>query len=72
MGTEKLIRAIDEELARFTEVRNLLSGASGGVSSPVGKKLRKKRFMSAEARKRIGDAQLRRWAKQKKTAKAAA
>ena len=60
-----LISEIDKEIARLTEVRNLLTNHRGGSSRPA----RKRRALSAAARKRIGDAQRRRWAAQKKANK---
>lgn len=72
MTRDQIIVAIDEEISRLEKVRALLQGsgsnklfASGGISGA-----RKKRHLSAEARKRIADAQKRRWAKQKKQASA--
>lgn len=72
MTREEIISAIDEEINRLEKVRALLQGsgsnklfATGGLSGA-----RKKRHLSADARKRIADAQKRRWAKQKKQAAA--
>lgn len=68
MTREEIIAAIDEEISRLEKVRALLHGteshkilASGSILG-----MRKKRNLSPEARKRIADAQKRRWAKQKK------
>ncbi|HYK34766.1 hypothetical protein [Alloacidobacterium sp.] len=68
MTRDQIIVAIDEEIGRLEKVRALLQGsgsnklfASGGSSG-----VRKKRHLSADARKRIADAQKRRWAKQKR------
>ena len=56
--------AIDEELARLRQARALLAGENGySVTAP-----RKRRPLSAEARKRIADAQKKRWAAQKRAA----
>jgi hypothetical protein len=68
---DSILAQIDAEIARLTQVRSLLA-ASGKISgkfsaakpSAAGKR-RKKRVLSAEARKRIADAQRRRWAAQK-------
>jgi len=72
MTREEIVVAIDEEISRLEKVRALLQGSgssklftSGSLSG-----VRKKRHLSAEARKRIADAQKRRWAKQKKQATA--
>jgi hypothetical protein len=64
MDTKTILSAIDEEIARFTQARAVLGGATKHVKPGP-----KRRVLSAEARKRIGDAQRKRWAKQKKTAK---
>ena len=81
MNTERIVSALDEELARLRQVRDLLAGSS--MDSPNGapekrrrgrppksaavaaKPVVKKRMLSDEARKRIADAQKRRWAAQK-------
>ena len=71
MNTQELLAGIEEEIARLQQVRTLL-GAGGGAhpaAFSARKWHKKKRVMSAEARKRIGDAQRKRWAKQKKAAK---
>jgi hypothetical protein len=77
MAIKNLISEIDFEIARLTQARNLLLGDEGGASfshrargvKPTGT-LRKKRVLSADARARIAAAQKKRWAKQKKAAKA--
>jgi len=63
---DKILAAIDEEIARLRQVRSLLSQTK---TSQTGKKRGrpKKRTMSAEARARIAAAQRKRWAKQKKS-----
>ncbi|HEX3437871.1 MAG TPA: hypothetical protein VHT24_13965 [Pseudacidobacterium sp.] len=71
MSREEIIAAINEEISRLEKVRALLHGSGSskiitGNISGTGKK----RHLSAEARKRIADAQKRRWAKQKKAAPA--
>jgi hypothetical protein len=58
---------LDSEIARLRQVRALLTGTNGHIVTKRGPV--KKRVMSAEARKRIGDAQRKRWAKWKKAAK---
>ena len=60
MDTKQLLTAIDDEIERLTYVRLLLTGFDAKPSAP------KRRNMSAAARKRIGDAQRKRWAKTKK------
>ena len=74
MATESIIAQIDAEIARLTQVRSLLAGA-GNIApkvterktkkSPAKAKARKTRVLSPEARKRIADAQRKRWAAQK-------
>ena len=76
MQTSQLLSAIDEEIARLTQARALLAGTNGvaggrGKASGSFKATRVKRVLSPEARKRIADAQKRRWAAQKKAAKQA-
>jgi phage gpG-like protein len=67
MTREDIIAAIDEEITRLEKVRALLRDTTGAkfLTNSVSTS-RKKRNLSAEARKRIADAQKRRWAKQKK------
>lgn len=65
MTTTDILASIDEELARLLQVRNLLAGGGGGFPGPFGKKPRKKRVLSAEARERIAAAQRKRWAVQR-------
>lgn len=77
MQVKQILVELDQEIARLTKVRNLLSGAasSGKASDDVGVgngMSRRKRTLSAEARERIAAAQRKRWAKQKKAAKKAA
>src|ERR1035441_2069679 len=79
MQSESIISAIDAEIAKLEQVRALL--ANGGKVDDVtalqkAKKVivkqPKKRTMSPEVRKRIGDAQRKRWAATKKQASASA
>jgi hypothetical protein len=62
MNSRDILSAIDEEIARLQNVRALLSN-DVITSSKV--PARKQRKMSAAARKKIADAQRKRWAKQK-------
>jgi hypothetical protein len=78
MAIADIVRALDEEIARFQEVRNLLLTGGVGVSSRgatsiqyganLTKPARKRKPLSAAARARISAAQKKRWAKQKKQA----
>jgi hypothetical protein len=65
MTMDKILASIDAEIARLKLVRALLSG--NGTKMAAIPAAPKKRNMSAAARKRIGDAQRERWAKQKAT-----
>lgn len=77
MTIDTILSQIDAEIERLTQVRKLLAG-SGSVSITVpkrktkaapAKKAKKSRVLSPEARKRIADAQRRRWAAQKSKSK---
>lgn len=76
MATESALALIDAEIAKLTQARKLLASAGRvtrlGIARAVkkaGLKTPKKRVLSAEARKRIADAQRKRWAAQKSRAK---
>jgi hypothetical protein len=71
MANESILALIDAEIARLTQVRSLLSSV-GKVATKVTErktkksaKAKKTRVLSPEARKRIADAQRKRWAAQK-------
>lgn len=77
MAIDSILTQIDSEIARLTQVRALLSGAgktgTKAAAKAPGTKAprRKKRVLSTEARKRIAEAQRKRWAAQRaKAAKA--
>jgi hypothetical protein len=59
MTPNDILASIDAEITRLQQARALLSGTTTATPS------KPKRKMSAEARKRIADAQKKRWAKQK-------
>lgn len=72
MDTKSILAQIDAEIARLTQVRSLLAASAANAAKfadgrklPVVAKKRKKHVLSPEARKRIADAQRRRWAAQK-------
>jgi hypothetical protein len=70
MAIDSILAQIDSEIARLTQIRSLLAGSasSSGTqrkSRTGGAKPRKARVLSPEARKRIADAQRKRWAAQK-------
>jgi hypothetical protein len=76
MTIESILSEIDAEIARLTQVRKLLA-SSGANSTTTSKrksaagspKVRKHRVLSADARKRIADAQRKRWAAQRAKSK---
>ena len=66
MSVEKILASIDQEIAQLERARSLLSGLSITTKTAKAATPKKKRSkMSAEARKRIADAQKKRWAAQK-------
>jgi hypothetical protein len=80
MSIDSILALIDAEIARLKQVRSLLAN-TGEVAVKVTerktkkksakvKKAKKTRVLSPEARKRIADAQRKRWAAQKAKAKA--
>ena len=75
MSIETILAEIDAEIARLTQVRSLLAGSRTVTSSAPKSKTskapgkKKKRVLSADARKRIADAQRKRWAAQKAKSK---
>jgi hypothetical protein len=68
MSLADIIASIDSEVIGLQQVRTLLT--RDGCRLTPGPKRRAARFMTAEARKRIGDAPRKRWAKQKAAKKA--
>lgn len=62
MKISDILSEIDSEIARLSQVREILIGSKNG-SSPAP---RKRHIVSAAARKRIGDVQRKRWAAQKR------
>ncbi len=84
MEVTRILAEIDAQLAKLHQVRALLAGTNSSapaVTRAVGRPrksatpavkqtsvVRKKRNLSPEARKRIADAQKRRWAERRKTA----
>ncbi len=67
MSLENVVQEIDKEIFRLQEARKLLSGSASVNLSTALKagtvKVPGKRNLSPAARKRIADAQKRRWAK---------
>ena len=77
MAIENILAQIDSEIARLQQARRLLAGL-GNSATTTGRtagraaakaRPRKKRILSAEARKRIADAQRKRWAAARAKAK---
>jgi hypothetical protein len=70
MAIENILAQIDSEIARLKQARALLASTGTASTKSVRKagkaaakgKPRKKRVLSADARKRIADAQRKRWA----------
>jgi hypothetical protein len=79
MAIDSILALIDAEIASLTQVRSLLASTGKvaakvtahkpGKAAKVPKQRKKRRKLSAEARKRIADAQRKRWAAQKAKAK---
>ena len=71
MSIQDVLSAIDSEIARVEQARNLLQelGTSKRGRKPATKPVKAKRTMSAAARKRIAAAQRKRWAAVRKAAK---
>jgi hypothetical protein len=76
MAIESILAQIDAEIARLTQVRSLLANTGKVAAKVTGGKARKTpaktktktkktRVLSPEARKRIADAQRKRWAAHK-------
>ena len=72
MTIQSILSEIDAEIARLTQARKLLAAAGPAKKNAAVARIaaqparkRKARVLSAEARKRIADAQRRRWAAQK-------
>ena len=74
MDKSEVLAFLDSEIHRLTQARELLSdGAGPGHSKRTSygsvSAVRKRRRMSADARRRISEAQKKRWAAVKKAAK---
>ncbi len=68
---EDAAKLIREEIARLEQALGLMEGVSTNRRRPGRpRKVKKTRTLSPEARARIAAAQRRRWAKQRKAAKA--
>jgi hypothetical protein len=78
MAIESILAQIDEEIAKLTQIRSLLATTGAAAKKATGPKAKKtaakakgkkRRTLSPEARKRIADAQRKRWAAQKAKSK---
>jgi hypothetical protein len=74
MSIAEIVQELDAEIERLQRAKQLLSGIARNASSSGTRPGRpashnKKRVLSAEARQRIAEAQRKRWAAQKRTAK---
>ena len=69
MNKLNVLALIDAEIERLQRARRILSSNNGLGSHAVAGSRRKRRPMSAEAKRRISIAQKKRWAARKKTAK---
>ncbi|MGO9316497.1 MAG: hypothetical protein ACLPXT_12150 [Terracidiphilus sp.] len=75
MAIDSILALIDAEIASLQQVRSLLASTGKVTVKGTGRKTqkaakapkrgKKRRVLSAEARKRIADAQRKRWAAQK-------
>ncbi len=77
MTREEMIAAVDGEISRLSQIHALLSQSNTGrfsvaAAAAPASAVKGKRTMSPEARKRIAQAQKKRWAKQKRDAAASA
>lgn len=69
---EQILEAIDAEIARLQQARNILATALTSTSGKATSKTKgTRRQLSPQARKAIADAQKKRWAKVKNQKKAA-
>ena len=71
MGVSEILAQIDREIAQLQRARALLGGPAPKTSkaaTPSPRKVKKKRNLTPEGRKRIAEAVKRRWAEQKKAA----
>jgi hypothetical protein len=69
LDTEQIIAALRAERERIDKAIAALGGGSGFRAGRSTQGRRGPRHMSAEARKRISEAQKRRWAEQRKKSK---
>jgi hypothetical protein len=75
LNTKEILEHINDEISRLQQVKSLLQGttnghgrSAGAVSGAAAPKVKGKRVLSVEARKKIAAAQRKRWAKARKAA----
>jgi hypothetical protein len=74
LNTKEILEHINGEISRLQQVKLLLQGSTNGHTRNAGSvngstnKVKGKRVLSVEARKKIAAAQRRRWAKARKAA----
>jgi hypothetical protein len=74
LNTKEILEHINGEISRLQQVKALLQGStnghsrSGSINGSAAPKVKGKRVLSVEARKKIAAAQRRRWAKARKAA----
>lgn len=76
MNTKEILEHINSEITRLQQVKALLQGSApnghgrsasvASVNGSAGPKVKGKRVLSVEARKKIAAAQRKRWAKARK------
>jgi hypothetical protein len=68
VNTHEIISALDDEIARLQHARTLIAGLTTQkqIGRPLALASPKKRVISDEGRKRMADAQRKRWAARKK------
>jgi hypothetical protein len=72
LNTKEILEHINGEISRLHQVKALLQGSTNGHSRSAANgsapKVKGKRVLSVEARKKIAAAQRKRWAKARKAA----
>jgi hypothetical protein len=75
LNTKEILEHINGEISRLQQVKALLQGSTNGharsagsVNGSAAPKVKGKRVLSVEARKKIAAAQRKRWAKARKAA----
>jgi hypothetical protein len=73
LNTKEILEHINSEISRLQQVKALLQGTTNGhrtsssaVNGAAAPKVKGKRVLSVEARKKIAAAQRKRWAKARK------